>query len=186
MPALSSPGFILFLGLATYFATHPPTPLAVTAEHLDSLWHELASEVQGCLPHVIGPRTQALGHTLTGRVAALEDRLSHVWSDSVKGVLQDSFCSAPAHALLHNLQSVGQSLSGNLHSLQDQLQHGLHAVEHRLQREAAHLGSGLAERAGVLQGVLAQQLQPIVQWPTPRWPVRRLPEPNTPTTCCVV
>jgi adiponectin receptor len=139
---VSSPGFLLFVGLAVYFATHPPTPLAVTAEHLDGLWHELAAEVHSL--H-LGDRASGLTHSL-----------------------QDSICS---NSLLHRVQSVGHSLTDNLHSLQESVAHKLHAVESSLQHSAAHLGSGLAERAGALQGVLRQQLRPIVTWPTPRWPV---------------
>lgn len=43
---ISPAGFFLFLVLAYYFYYHPPTPLAVTADHLDGLWHELSADLQ--------------------------------------------------------------------------------------------------------------------------------------------
>jgi hypothetical protein len=67
-PLLQCTGFFLFIGLAYYFYHHPPTPLAVTADHLDGLWHELASDVKGL--H-IGDKASALTHTLTDRWVVL-------------------------------------------------------------------------------------------------------------------
>lgn len=165
----------MFLGLAYYFYYHPPTPLAVTAEHLDGLWHELASDIQGL--H-LGDRAHALTHSLSDRVANLEGRLAHALSDNLHSI-QDSIQHNPfLHRVSDGMQTVGHALSGNLHSLQDglhavqgSLQHRLHAVESQLQSRAAHLGSNLADKASGWQAALRRQLKPIVQWPTPRWPV---------------
>jgi hypothetical protein len=172
-------GFFLFLGLAYWFFHHPPTPLAVTTDHLDGLWHELASDIQGL--H-LGDKAHALTHSLTDKVAALEGRLTHVLSDNLHSI-QDSIQLNPfLHSVSDKVHTVGHALSGNLHSLQDglhavqcSLQHGLHAVESQLQSSTANLGSNIAERASGLQAVLQQQLRPIVQWPTPRWPVSGAP-----------
>lgn len=161
-------GFLLFVGLAFYVYSHPPTPLAVTADHLDGLWHELSADFQSL--H-LGDKAHALTHTLTDSVAALEGRLTHALSDNLHSI-QDSLHSNPLlHAVSGSMHTVGHALSDNLHSLQGSLQHGLHAVESQLQSSAAHIGSNIAGRASVLQTVLKQQLRPIVQWPTPRWPV---------------
>jgi hypothetical protein len=119
------------------------------------------------------------------RVVALEGRLQHALSDNLHS-LQDSFQSNPfLHRMSDGVHSVQHALSDNLHSIQGQLQsvqgslqhaghaftHGLHAVESRMQSSAANLGSNLAGRASGLQQALRDQLRPIVQWPTPRWPV---------------
>lgn len=157
-------GFFLFLGLAYWFYYHPPTPLAVTAEHLEGMWHELAADVQGL--H-LGDKAHALTHSFTDRVANLEGRLAHALSDNLHSI-QDSIQHNPLlHRVSDGVHSVGYSLQDGLHSLQ----HGLHAVESQLQSKAAQLGSNFAVKASGWQAVLKQQLQPIVQWPTPRWPV---------------
>lgn len=162
--AAAAAGFFLFLGLAYWFYYHPPTPLAVTAEHLEGIWHELAADVQGL--H-LGDKAHALTHSLTDSVAHLEDRLTHALSDNLHSI-QDSFQHNPfLHKVSDGMHSVGHSLQDGLHSLQ----HGLHAVESQLQSKAAHLGSNWAVKASGWQAALKQQLQPVVQWPTPRWPV---------------
>lgn len=164
-------GFFLFLGLAYYFYYHPPTPLAVTAEHMDGLWHELATDFQAL--H-IGDKAHALTHSLTDKVSALEGRLSHALTDNLHSIQDSLHGSQLLHRVSDGVHSVSHALSDNLHSIQDQwhavqgsLQHGLHAVESQLHTGAAHLGSNFAG----LQAALKQQLRPIVQWPTPRWPV---------------
>lgn len=169
----------MFLGLAYYFYYHPPTPLAVTADHLDGLWHELASDFQAL--H-LGDKAHALTHSLTDRVVALEDRLSHALSDNLHSIQDSLHGSHLLHRVTDGMHTVGHALSDNLHNLQDQLhavqgslQHGLHAVESQLQSSAAHMGSNIAVKAAGLQGLLRQQLRPIVQWPTPRWPVSSPP-----------
>jgi hypothetical protein len=103
---VSPAGFFLFVGLAFYFCTHPPTPLAVTAEHVEVLLHNLQQQLHSL--HV-GDNLQALGHGLSERVHALE----HSLQDSV-------------HALEHRLQDgvhklegkLSESLADNLHQLQ--------------------------------------------------------------------
>lgn len=130
----------------------------------------------------LGDRASALTHSLTGRVSALEGRLSHALTDNLHS-LQDSFQHNPfLHRVSDGVHSVSHALSGNLHSIQDtvhavqgSLQQGLHAVESQLQSSAAHFGSNLVVRASGLQAALRQQLRPIVQWPTPRWPVSMWP-----------
>jgi hypothetical protein len=62
--ATAAAGFFLFIGLAYYVYHHPPTPLALTHDHLDGLWHELAADVKGL--H-LGDKANALTHTLTDR-----------------------------------------------------------------------------------------------------------------------
>lgn len=182
--AVHCAGFFLFVGLAYYFYYHPPTPLAVTAEHLDGLWHELSADIHSL--H-LGDKAHALTHSLTDRVSALEGRLSHALSDNLHSI-QDSIQHNPflhrvsdgMHSMSHALSDIQQQVQHNpfLHSLQDKvhavqgsLQQGLHAVESQLQSSAAHFGSNLVVKASSLQAVLRQQLRPIVQWPTPRWPV---------------
>jgi hypothetical protein len=107
---VSPAGFFLFVGLAFYFCTHPPTPLAVTAEHVEVLLHDLQQQVQQQLHSLhVGDNLQALGHGLSERVHALE----HSLQDSV-------------HALEHRLQDgvhklegrLSESLADNLHQLQ--------------------------------------------------------------------
>jgi hypothetical protein len=118
--------------------------------------------------------------------------LEHALSDNLHS-LQDSFQSNPfLHRMSDSVHSVQHALSDNLHSIQGQLQsvsgslqhaghafqHGLHAVESKMQSSAAHLGSNLAGKALGLQQALREQLRPIVQWPTPRWPVSQVFERN--------
>jgi hypothetical protein len=107
---MSPAGFFLFVGLAFYFCTHPPTPLAVTAEHVEVLLHDLQQQVQQQLHSLhVGDNLQALGHGLSERVHALE----HSLQDGV-------------HALEHRLQDgvhklegrLSDSLADNLHQLQ--------------------------------------------------------------------
>ncbi|KAF8066272.1 ADIPOR3 [Scenedesmus sp. PABB004] len=147
-------GFLLFVALAWYFAAHPPTPLAVTAEHVEGLLAELSHSV-GARVHALeerlhlGDRVHALEERLGQRVHALEERLHlgdrvHALADGVQG----------------NLHAVGAAVGQRLHTLQD----GLAAAEARLHSRAAGLGVGL-------RAALRAQLAPIVQWPVPRWPV---------------
>eukprot|EP00879_Flechtneria_rotunda_P020563 GHRR01021637.1.p1 GENE.GHRR01021637.1~~GHRR01021637.1.p1 ORF type:complete len:216 (+),score=49.99 GHRR01021637.1:118-765(+) len=95
-------GFFLFLGLAFYFFYHPPTPLAVTAEQVETLFHSMQHQLESL--HV-GDNLQALSHSLSDKVHVLEDKLSH--------------------ALTGNLHVVGHSL----HSLQDNLQTVSHRLQ---------------------------------------------------------
>lgn len=83
------------MGLAFYFYHHRPTPLAVTAEHVEALLHDMQHQLHNL--HV-GDNLQALGQGLSERVHALE----HSLADRV-------------HALEDKLSF---SLAGNLHSLQ--------------------------------------------------------------------
>jgi len=134
---------------------HPPTPLAMTAEHAETL----ISDVQHQLQHLaMGSNLNALSSSLSHTVHALEDKSSHALSDNLhhlQGNLQHMQGS-----LHSNLQSMGHKITDNLHHLQD----SLHSVETSLHSKAATLGSNL-------RSTLQQQLQPILQWPCPRWPV---------------
>jgi hypothetical protein len=103
-------GFFLFVGLTFYFCTHPPTPLAVTAEHVELLLHDLQQQLQQQLHSLhVGGNLQALGQGLSDRVHALE----HSLQDRV-------------HALEHRLQDgvhaledrLSESFADNLHQLQ--------------------------------------------------------------------
>jgi adiponectin receptor len=73
------------------------------------------------------------------------------------------------HSLQDSMQAAwqGSAINDKLHQLQD----SLHNVELTLQLKAAGLSSNIANRAGVVQAALLQQLKPILQWPVPRWPV---------------
>lgn len=179
-------GFFLFVALAFFFCTHTPTPLAVTAEHVEVLLHDLQQQLQQQLHSLhVGGNLQALGQGLLDKVHALEhslqDRvhaLEHRLQDGVhalEGRLSESFTDN-LHQLQDNIHSLqdsmhaawqGSALGDKLHQLQD----SLHNVELSLQLKAAGLGSNLASRAGVVQAALLQQLKPILQWPVPRWPV---------------
>eukprot|EP00879_Flechtneria_rotunda_P011392 GHRR01011899.1.p1 GENE.GHRR01011899.1~~GHRR01011899.1.p1 ORF type:complete len:423 (+),score=147.84 GHRR01011899.1:118-1386(+) len=161
-------GFFLFLGLAFYFFYHPPTPLAVTAEQVETLFHSMQHQLESL--HV-GDNLQALSHSLSDKVHVLEDKLSHALTGNLHVV------GHSLHSLQDNLQTVSHRLQDNLHSLQD----SLHSVEANLQQHAASLGSNLASKAGVLQAALQQQLKPIVQWPTPRWPGAAVVSMSLPT-----
>eukprot|EP00882_Tetradesmus_deserticola_P028351 GHRQ01031580.1.p1 GENE.GHRQ01031580.1~~GHRQ01031580.1.p1 ORF type:complete len:373 (+),score=136.04 GHRQ01031580.1:189-1307(+) len=179
-------GFFLFVGLAFYFCTHPPTPLLVTAEHVEVLLHGLQQKLQQQLHSLhVGENLQALGHgfsekvhavehSLQDKVHALEHRLQdgvHKLEGRLSGSLADNLhqLQDSIHSLQDNVQAVwqGSPLGGKLHQLQD----SLHSVELGLQLKAAGLSSNLASKAGVVQAALMQQLQPVLQWPVPRWPV---------------
>jgi hypothetical protein len=142
----------------------------VTAEHLDHLLHELVHELHGL--H-LGERAHALGHSLHDCVASLEGTLAHALSCGGGGAGAGAGGAQLLHRVAGNLQSVSSSLAGNLHSLGGQLQHGLHVAEHAVGRGLHAVEASIHTKAAHLQGALAQQLRPIVQWPTPRWPVRR-------------
>jgi adiponectin receptor len=159
-------GFFLFAALAVYFFYHPPTPLAVTAEHLEGLMHDAQHQLQ----HLgLTDNLQALSSSLSHKVHVFEDKLSYAFSGNlhqlhgnlqqIQGNLQHM------QGNLHsNLKLVGSRLSDNLHQLQDTLQDSLHNVELSLHSKAATLSSNL-------HTALQQQLKPILQWPSPRWPV---------------
>lgn len=108
--AAAPAGFFLFVGLAFFFCTHPPTPLAVTAEHIEVLLHDLQQQLQQQLHSLhVGGNLQALGQGLSDKVHALE----HSLQDRV-------------HALEHRLQDgvhalegrLSESFTDNLHQLQ--------------------------------------------------------------------
>lgn len=149
----------MFLILAFYFVNHPPTPLAVTADHLETIIADMHRQLQNL--HV-SDNIHALSNTLSDKVHALE----HAIEDTLSHSLADNL-----HSLHDNIHAVGQAvghrLQDNLHHLQD----SLHNVEQSLQHKAEELGSNIVTRAGNMQAMLLQQLRPIVQWPVPRWPV---------------
>eukprot|EP00775_Hariotina_reticulata_P005147 gene5147-5387_t len=159
-------GFFLFAALAVYFFYHPPTPLAMTAEHVEGLIHDMQHQLQ----HLgVTDNLQAISSSLTQKVHVFEDKLSHAFSGNfqqlhgnlqqIQGNLQH------IQGNLHsNLRLVGSRLSDNLHQLQDTLQDSLHNVEVSLHNRAATLSSNV-------EAALQQQLKPVLQWPSPRWPV---------------
>lgn len=149
--AAPAAGFLLFVALACWFVTHPPTPLAVTAEHVEAL----TADMQAHLAHLhVADNLQALSHSLSDRVHALEHAL--------EGKL-----SHASHALSDNLHSMQDALSSNL----AQLQQGLHSMEAGLTSGASNLAARASSLHSNLGSALRAQLAPIVQWPVPRWPV---------------
>lgn len=149
----------MFVMLAVYFYRHPPTPLALTAEHIEAISQDMHRQLQSL--HVAN-NIYALSHSITDKVHAIEhaieDTLSHSLSDNL-------------HKVQDNIQAVGQAVGHRLQDNLQQLQHSLHNVEQSLQHKAGEISSNLATKANNVQAVLLQQLQPIVQWPVPRWPV---------------
>eukprot|EP00878_Enallax_costatus_P015225 GHUV01015939.1.p1 GENE.GHUV01015939.1~~GHUV01015939.1.p1 ORF type:complete len:386 (+),score=106.03 GHUV01015939.1:469-1626(+) len=149
----------MFVMLAVYFYRHPPTPLAVTAEHIEAIIQDMQQQLRNL--HV-ADNIYALSHSITDRVHAIEhaieDTLSHSLSDNL-------------HKVQDNIQAVGQAVGHRLQDNLHQLQHSLHNVEQSLQHKAEEISGNLATKAGNVQAVLLQQLRPIVQWPVPRWPV---------------
>jgi len=93
--------------LACWFAYHPPTPLAVTAEHMEHLW----GSVQGRFEHLKSDLVQLEGRAvgaLSEGVHAISDRMQHLGGDILHGM---------------HLEAVAHGLQEGLHGLQEGIQH---------------------------------------------------------------
>ena len=168
-PMVITAGFLMFLGLALYFITHPPTPLAVPKEHVEDIWHsvqdrfhDLGGSIDHALLQPLGDNVHALSSRVSDNVHALEDaiqsQLSHgvhalsdgvqALSDGVSHALSDQMhaLSDRAHALSDNLQHISQGVSSNIQDVGHKVQH-------------------------FLQDHIQARLKTVVQWPSPRWPV---------------
>jgi adiponectin receptor len=94
------------------------------------------------------------------------------------------------HALEDRLSGMQQGLTHNLQALEGRMQQGVAAIEEgmasRVQAGVAALATELpsmlkqlpgsiqagGQQLGAALGThLRQQLRPVLQWPTPRWPV---------------
>ncbi len=182
-------GFFLFVVLACWFTSHPPAPLALTADHLEHLW----GNVQDRFSHL----------RVSEGVHALSDRMHHLGGDLIHGMHLD----AVAHGLqegLHGLQegiqhrvTWGAGLGGG--GVQDSSSRSRDSSSSRtcllpfsisrihptlspptwqaadLVHSAEHLQSSISGRyhrvSAALNEQLQQQLSSTVQWPMPRWPV---------------
>jgi hypothetical protein len=104
-------GFLLFVSLAWWFASHPPTPLAVTSEHLEHLWHGVQgrfSHLRQDLASLEGRVVGSVVGSVQEGVHALSDKMQHFGEDLIHGM---------------HLDAVAAGLQEGLHGLQEGIQH---------------------------------------------------------------
>lgn len=144
-------GFLIFVGLAWYFASHPPAPLALTSDQLDNLW----TNVQDRFSHLQSDLLLLEGRVSEG-VHALSDRVQHLGEDLLHGM---------------HLDAVAHGLQEGLHGLQEGIQSKAAELAHSAENFQHHVAGRYNRISAGLNAQLQQQLSAVVQWPMPRWPV---------------
>ncbi len=161
------PGFLLFVGLAIYVGMyHRPAALALTPDHVEGLW----SSVQGRFSHLqgsLGSGLATLHDSISGNLHTIQGSLGaglHTIHESLSDNLG---------ALEGKMQQGAAALQDNLHTLGDELTSLGSGFKHSVLSGAEGLGDSLPSLgiAAALRLQVQQQLKPLLQWPTHRWPV---------------